>query len=69
MPALWLPGNPKTHPPNEYGELNLCRLFHCLPDELARQDAYKMALFIEMMNIEAEVQGTKKQGTTRNGFG
>ena len=62
MPALWLPGNPKAQPPEEWGELQLCRLFHCLPDELDRQDSHKIAVFAEMLNIEDEVKRARKPG-------
>lgn len=40
--------------PFELIEMQLCREFHCLPDELERQDFAKMELFIEMMNLESQ---------------
>ena len=59
-PALWIPGNELYPPPPEYSDLELCRLFHCLPDELDRQDPYRMGLFVYMMQIENEIQEEKK---------
>ena len=51
----------KKGTPFEYQELLLCREFHCLPDELAKQDSNKMELFLDMINIERQFQDKRQR--------
>lgn len=41
-------------PPPEWTEYRLCRLLHCLPEDLDRMEERTLRLFIEFAGLEGE---------------
>jgi len=41
-------------PPPEWTEYRLCRLLHCLPEDLDRMDEDTLRRFVAFANLEAE---------------
>jgi len=46
--------------PFEYSVLQLCREFHCLPEQIKNQPKETMDLILEMMYIENQFQNRKE---------
>jgi hypothetical protein len=52
MMAIWLGGHPEHPYPPEYVSMKMCQFYHCLPSQLAQEDAHTILLHMEMLNIE-----------------
>jgi hypothetical protein len=52
--ALWL--HDASLMPGQFTDLRLCRTFGWLPDELDRQDASRIRMFIALMNAESSLE-------------
>jgi len=51
----------KGTPPPEYSRLQLCKVYHCLPSQLAQESYLVIQEDIAMLNLEGG-RGTQKSG-------
>lgn len=53
--------------PWELVELFLCEQFHCLPSQLANEDAETISFMLELLNVRRQVDKFKAKPATQAG--